>query len=114
MIKPISWAPNYGADEKGHIWSLRYNRELKMWPTSKGRKTTELRINKKREKAIVARLVCDAFHGPAEFDENECHHLNGIGTDDRPENLMWVTKEQHYRLHGGRSLCPTCGQRTIE
>lgn len=33
------------------------------------------------------------------FEGCEVHHLNGIKTDDRPENLICLTKAEHHRVH---------------
>ena len=27
------------------------------------------------------------------------HHISNNGTDNQPSNLLWVTKEQHYKIH---------------
>jgi hypothetical protein len=44
----------------------------------------------------VHRMVAMAFHGvPA--DGLEVNHINGIKTDNRPENLEWVTRLENVR-----------------
>lgn len=39
--------------------------------------------------------VCEAFHGPRP-DGLEAAHLNGIKTDNRPENLAWKTRAENH------------------
>jgi len=51
---------------------------------------------------LLHRIVALAFHGPCP-DGKECAHLNGDPTDNRADNLKWVTKkenESHKILHG--------------
>lgn len=40
---------------------------------------------------MVHRLVCEAFHGPPPSKFHQGAHLNGIRSDNRPENLAWKT-----------------------
>ena len=49
---------------------------------------------------LVSRLVCSAFHG-APKRGHQCHHLNGNIFDNRPENLIWLSKARH-RLYDNR------------
>ena len=47
-------------------------------------------------------LVCATFHGPRPVDKNgrvfECHHLNGNPIDNRAENLIFLSHEDHRRF----------------
>jgi hypothetical protein len=43
----------------------------------------------------VHRLVCAAFHGPA--NGLHCNHKNGNGFDNRANNVEWVTRSQNIR-----------------
>lgn len=55
----------------------------------------------KREWVYVQRLVVEAFLGPAPKEGMEINHKNGIGTDNRVENLEWVTHSENL-LHAVR------------
>lgn len=62
----------------------------------------------KHEKCFsVHRLVLMAFIGLPQ-EKQECNHKNGIKTDNRPENLEWVTKSENkfhsYRVLGAQTL----------
>lgn len=44
-------------------------------------------------------LVMEAVIG-RHLNENECvHHINGVKTDNRKENLLLMTKSEHMSLH---------------
>lgn len=51
----------------------------------------------RREMVSVHRVVCRAFHGEAP-DGMHVNHKNGIKTDNRAENLEWVTPSENV-LH---------------
>ena len=50
-------------------------------------------------RAYVHRLIATVFVGrPSGHPERDCvNHINGIKTDNRPENLEWVTKGENNR-----------------
>ncbi len=50
----------------------------------------------------IHKLVLIAFVGPAPLGL-ECNHKNGIKTDNRVENLEWVTRSQNH-IHRARVL----------
>ncbi len=55
----------------------------------------------------VHRLVCRAFHGDPPREGMVVDHINGVTTDNRAENLRWLTNRENvmlarWRKHG----CP--------
>ena len=42
-----------------------------------------------------ARLICLAAHPRDDFENFQCGHLNDDPTDDRPENLCWMTRKDN-------------------
>lgn len=59
----------------------------------------------------VARLVCEAFHGPAPLDKPVCMHLDEQSHNNRPSNLAWGTQKQNLNAPG---FLDHCRQRTGE
>ncbi len=41
----------------------------------------------------VHRIVAEVFHGPPPSPDHQVNHKNGVKTDNRPENLEWVTRK---------------------
>jgi len=48
----------------------------------------------------VARLVCEAFHGPAPAENLVCMHLDENSRNNRPENLRWGTQKENLNAPG--------------
>jgi len=53
----------------------------------------------------VARLVCEAFHGPAPIDRAVCMHLDEDARNNRPENLAWGTQKENLNAPGFIAYC---------
>lgn len=55
---------------------------------------------------FVARLVCEAWHGPPPTPSHQAAHTNGDPSDDRPENLRWATCRENCAdtIKHGRTL----------
>lgn len=50
----------------------------------------------KRHTLLVGRIVCEAFNGPP-FDGATVDHVNGDKSDNKPNNLEWVTRAENTR-----------------
>jgi hypothetical protein len=57
----------------------------------------------------VARLICEAFHGPAPFSEAVVMHLDEDPTNNVPSNLRWGTQKENLNAPG---FLHYCSQRT--
>ncbi len=42
----------------------------------------------------IARLVCEAFHGPAPLEDVATIHLDKNRCDNRPDTLAWGTRKE--------------------
>lgn len=95
----IEGFPSYWVTPQGTIFSSKSKRELRGGLTGKGYLAVTIVSELGEKKSTrVHREVCRAFHGPS---EGLCvNHINGIKTDNRPENLEWTT----IRLNSIHSL----------
>lgn len=52
----------------------------------------------------VYKLVAMAFLGKNEYegDGSVIHHIDNNGYDNRPENLIWLTKKEHGQIHSSK------------
>ena len=115
FYKPIAGAPAFMVSNFGNICSvdrfvnngkgkrLVKGKVFKLQTSNKG--YLMVRIANKTRK--VHRLVADAFI-PNTENKPEVNHKNGVKTDNRVENLEWVTSQEN-RLHACRRLKVRCG-----
>ena len=89
----------YQVSNMGRIKSLRYNNTKEsriMTPviTRNGYLMVVLCVNKKQKGFCVHRLVANTFIPNIEM-KSQVNHINGIKTDNRVENLEWVTPKEN-------------------
>ena len=53
----------------------------------------------------VARLVCEAFHGPAPDGKTVCMHLDENSRNNAPTNLQWGTQKENLNAPGFIDYC---------
>ena len=55
-------------------------------------------INGDWNKKSIHRLVKETFNPIRKMEKYEVHHLNNNGNDNRLENLIWVSEEDHRKI----------------
>lgn len=88
MMLKIPECPAYLVDEKGLIYSTLTNQFIKQRKRKNGYMQVLLREGGKYKTILVHRAVMSAFHGSSDKFVN---HKNGIKSDNRLENLEYVT-----------------------
>jgi hypothetical protein len=95
----IDYEGLYQVSNFGNVKSLgneftRKERLLKLSPQSKGYLTVVLQKNTTRKMVLVHRLVAEYFI-PNIDNKPQVNHINGIKTDNRIENLEWVSHREN-------------------
>ena len=86
---------NYTVDSDGHLWNRLTNREIGNRPDNKGYLTVTL-PNCKRVR--IHKIVALAFVGGYEPGLT-VDHINGDKTDNRVENLQWLSNADNVKYN---------------
>lgn len=97
---PLAEYPRYFACSDGRIWSDKTKRFLKPCTSNSGYLMVNLCVDGKSHIKTVHRLVASAFI-PNPSDLEFVNHKNEDKSDNRPENLEWVTRSQNVRYGTG-------------
>lgn len=68
--------------------------ELRVAMSSYGYHILNVKVGGQGRNVSIHRLMCEAFHG-APQEGQVVRHLNGVRTDNRPENLSWGTPKEN-------------------
>lgn len=94
--------PGYAPYQASTLGRIRRNgRVLVMTLDRKGYPRVTTSIAGTRHLKMVHRLVAEAFIGPMPNNKTETNHKNGLKTDNRPENLEYVTCSEN-KHHASR------------
>lgn len=98
LYKPIPFATKYGISREGEVYSYHSKRILKTSFSYNGYKKISLfpDISPAKQKSYqIHQLVLRTYIGEPPSLKHETDHINGIRTDNRLENLAWVTRQQN-------------------
>ena len=97
----VGYEGKYQVNTKGEVRSLNYNRMnktclLKPYLGNRGYLSVVLSKGNKTKTKMVHKLVAESFI-PNEDGKPFIDHINNIKTDNRVENLRWVTHKENMR-----------------
>lgn len=110
-IVPLKDFPNYGITRDGRVYSYITNRFLKTPCNKAGYSEVNLYLQRVPHLKTIHRLVAETFL-PNPFNKREVNHKNGIKTDNRIENLEWVTPSENIR-HALETGLNTCNMKVV-
>ena len=100
--KPILDYENYVVSNLGNLKNIKRNKLLSPGLDKDGYKLVILYKNNKPSTRRVHRLVAQTFI-PNHADKPQVNHKNEVRTDNRVENLEWMTSEENMN-YGSRNL----------
>lgn len=80
---------------KGIFWTAERRAESRRRNLGKGENRSYKKVYGKHQHRIAAEMKIRRALDPGEV----VHHINGIKTDNRPENLEVMTRSQHTSMH---------------
>lgn len=100
--KPIPSLPGYMALETGELFCIPHSKPMPHGGVriygntkTKGQWDGSRYIIRTGGKTLkVARLVCEAFHGPPQKGQ-VCMHLDENSRNNKPENLAWGSQKEN-------------------
>lgn len=96
---------NYMVSNKGRIKSLKSNKAIILKENIvKGYSQVMIYYGESRCGKQVSRLVAAAFLPPMPTIDSQIHHISGVRSDNRAENIMWVTPEEHRAIHSRKAV----------
>ena len=99
--KLIDDFPKYEASNLGNIRNLKTQRVLKKSMVNTGYYVVPLRKDGKTYNKSVHRLIAQTWVKNDDVNNTVVNHINHDKTDNRAENLEWVTFEQNVILGAG-------------
>ena len=105
--KHLNFNANYEISSLGNLRNSNTLKLLKFYKMHRGYYTKQIKINGKSKNFYIARLVAEYFVPNSDPNKKiQVDHINRIKTDNRAENLRWVTPQENVKNSG-----PVIGRR---
>lgn len=96
--RPITGYPGYEVSSLGRVFSQFIHRARKHKIDKDGYPSLYLNRPDGPPKYFhIHVLVCLAFNGPKPSPTHQVNHMDGVKTNNIPDNLEWVTVSENYR-----------------
>lgn len=92
--KAMELYPKYEVSTEGRVRNAETHHIYAQWLRKDGYLSMEMWINGKKRGMLVHRVVALCYL-PNPYNLPEVNHKNKIKTDNRPENLEWVTRQEN-------------------
>lgn len=112
-MEKIKETENYFITKDGRIFNSETKSYPKLSDNGWGYLKIVLRINQKKRTLYIHRLVAETFIPNLE-NKPQVNHINGIKTDNRIENLEWVTRSENINHAYSNGLMKDAGFKTGE
>lgn len=92
--------PKYLVSNLGRVYSFYHKKVLKSTVTGADKSYLEVKLtaDKVAQHIKVHRLVAKAFLSNPD-NKPQVHHIDNNSWNNRADNLMWVTLEEHKQIH---------------
>ena len=110
MIKDVfGYEGLYKISDDGFVFSIFRNKLLCQWKNNQGYMFVTLRKNGIRKNRSIHSLILETFIGQKPSNKHQASHINGFRTDNRLENLRWLTVSQNHldKKNHGTFQCGT-------
>ena len=111
--KTISERPDYQVSNEGEVRSLKYGKIRILKP---GKRAGYLFVNLSQNSEVdvrsVHQLVLEAFVGPCPAGK-QAHHIDGDKSNNRLDNLKWVTPSENHECAYQDGLQVPPGERAV-
>lgn len=87
--------------------------QLSFWTDMDGYDITSTQLDGKMNCVKLHRLLAVAEYGFEVVSGKDIHHINDVPWDNRPDNLLPVTKSEHLQIHHG-TLDPEIVKRRLQ
>lgn len=99
----------YQITTSGKVFSMTRERFISQWKNNQGYMFVSLYNGGKRKNRSVHSLLLETYEGYAPTKHHQASHKNGIRTDNRIENLRWLTVSENHndKKNHGTFQCGT-------